>query len=216
MAFWEKLKGKKKKPTSVICSNVEFQEAPRPHEAVNKSRELKQLLAGRIEPLEAERAIEAFIADGWDTVNSHIRPLILGQSPGAPWVLGKIFSFFPGESAAYLDEYESSPVKILFLLMEAVGRGHERQVTDILLALLPQLDKDDLPEALELLGKFPTSEGNKLLASFLEDDDWRLVVKAASALEKAGAYEYRDQIEASAKRGGIIESSLKEILQRMS
>ncbi|MDO4541373.1 MAG: hypothetical protein Q4C00_00900 [Bacillota bacterium] len=213
MALLDRFK-KKQKPSSVEWPEIKVEEAQTPVSVSQGGKKIDYALKGRLDPLETRQVLSDFIAQGWSGVEQRINPLVFSNS-AAPWVMGEIFLAFPQESAVYLERYREIPVKTLWLLLSAVGKGSEKKVNNIVLTLLPNLSPEDIPGALELLGRFPMEEGNEKLASYLTSEDWTLVVKAAAALAQAGAKEYLPQIETAAARGGILQDALKEITERM-
>lgn len=217
MAWLDRFKKKKKSLTQAEWELIKVEEVnSHPPHVSSPSKRIDHALRGRMGILETRSLLTDFIAQGWDKVSSYIEPMVLGKSPAAPWVLGDIFDAFPSESVIYLDRYKEIPAKILILLLAAVGKEQTDAVNGILVEIVPALSPEDLPGALELLGRFPSQAGNKLLSSFLSSSEWTVVMKAAAALEAAKAVEYLPQIKEAQARGGLLGSALAEIIQRMA
>ncbi len=216
MSIWDRLRKKKTSPAPVEWQEIKVAETPLPgKKGLNKS--LLAVFSGKVAPLEAQPILAEFLEQGWPTVFPLIDPLVRGKTHAMPWVLGEVFAFFPQESAdAYLPIAGDIPRKNLFMLVNAVGSSHREEVAALLVSLAASLEPEDIPTVLELLGKYPSAEGNKYLAHWLQGEDWRLAVKAAAALETAGAVDYLPQMVAARSGGGILADSLDEIIQRMS
>lgn len=216
MALLDRFKKKRKSMPQVEWEEIKVEEVNSPPPRLSSDREIDHALRGRMGILETRSLLVEFTAQGWDKVSSRIEPMVLGQSLAAPWVLGDIFAAFPQESAVYLERYKEIPHKILILLLAVVGKDRPDAANEILVAVVPEFLDEDLPGALELLGRFPSPEGNKLLSSYLDSGEWTVVMKAAAALEAAGAVEYLPKMKEVQGRGGILESALGEIIQRMA
>ncbi len=185
--------------------------------AARPTKPMLNALAGRTEPLEAEAFLAEFIALGWEAIEKDVTAFALGRKVCLRPYLKRILAAYPEESAslfeARADDLEPEQ-RLLFL--EICGGGEGNSLAEEIRGLLPDLDDDEIAAAFAALAAFPSAEGNAVLTAYLSHEDWRLKMKAAAALEKAGAAEAIPAIRAAAEDcGGEIGGGLNAIAARM-
>lgn len=214
MAFWQKW-FKKKEGKEAPWEEIFPEEVPSVA-GDTMEKPLMNAVCGRCSPLETKALLEDFIAKGWEQVKTPLAKMAGGKIPAAPWVLELLFAAYPEECGKWLLPYaEEMPIKNRLALFAAVGGEYRSLVVPRLVALLPQLDAEDLGSALRILALYPTDEGNAAIAALLTHEDWRIAMKAASALGEAAAKEYLPDLRAAAAKGGILGDGIEEIIKKL-
>ena len=200
--------------------NTEEKDFQKEGEETNKKKNVEKhllnALAGMSDPFQGEKALADFLDLGWETTEKTILSFILGRRPCLNTYLKRILESYPNECSAifadHIEEIESEK-RLLFL-----GCGYGGSAEDVAAAveeLLPEMDNDDLSRGFSVLAAVPSTKGNDLLASYLKSKDWRIALKAASSLEKAGAKDKIKAIGEAAEGEDIPAEAFLEIVRRM-
>ena len=179
-------------------------------------KRLLNALAGMCDPFEGEKALAEFLSLGRATTEKTIISFITGHRPCLNAYLKKILEYYPEESASFFSDHfeEIEPEKRLIFLSCGFG-GSGEDVAAAVEKMLAEMDNDEIPRAFSVLAAIPSERGNDLLAAYLKDEDWRIALKAASALEKAGAKEKITAIREAAAGEEVPAEGFLEIARRM-
>lgn len=173
-------------------------------------------LAGRCSPLEADAAVSAVIEMGWDPIAAEVRSMALGRRAVLPSCFQQILAAYPQEAATALWDVRDAipwPLRLCFYATAQCDR--EAGIEDLLIHW-DELPKEGISQAFRLLGMAKTPAALEKLGVLLEDQDWTIVIKAAVALEAAGAVEYLPKMRAIADASdNVLKSSISEIIHRM-
>jgi HEAT repeat protein len=129
----------------------------------------------------------------------------------------EIIKAYPEEAGKLLSLcVEEMTVHLRLVYLVALVVEDPQKASREVLALLPTLEKEAMGTAFAVLAAYPTEKGLGTLASYLDQDDWKLKMKAASALSEARATQYiPDILNAAEACDGPVRSGLKEIAGRM-
>ena len=216
-AFFKKLLKKRndrKNPSEKELLWIELQV---PAAAPVLNRKLLGALAGYGDPFQAEAAVAELIGCGWERIKNDVYEIAVGKKPCLPVYFEKLIKAYPTEAMKLLGLcYGEMTAHLRLVYLAALGPGEAAKINDETLALLPSLEKEALGAAFAVLAAYPLDKGLQALATYLESQDWKIKMKAASALSEAKAVQYIPAILKAAEGcDGFVERGLKEIAGRM-
>lgn len=213
MAFWKKWT-KKEKPTDEWEElSLEMKQSAE-EKPIDKN--VLNAICGKSAPLEAKVVLEDFVREDWEKLKPHYVKMAKGSIPAAPWVLEILFRAYPRECGdLLLPHAQEMPVKSRLALFSVIGEAHKDDVTKALVADLKTFDAEELGSALRILALYPTEQGKAATAGLLCHEDWRIAMKAASALGEAHAIEYLPQLREAAAREGILGTGVEKIIKEL-
>ena len=179
-------------------------------------KRLLNALAGMSDPFDGEKALSDFFDLGWETTGETVLAFLTGRRPCLNAYLKKIIEYYPDEcSVLFSDHFEEIGPERRLLFWGCGFGGAAEDIATAVEELLPEMDGDDLPRAFSVLAAVPSDKGNDLLAAYLKNDDWRIALKAAVSLEKAGAKDKIAAIRTTAAREEFPTEGFLEIARRM-
>lgn len=216
-SFFRKLFKKSKNGKSPSQKELLWIELQVPEDTPVLNKKLLYILAGHGDPLNAEAAVAELIDCGWERIKNDVYEMAVGKKPCLPVYFEKLIRAYPEEGAKLLSLcFEEMTPSLRLVYLSVSGAGDAEKVNDEVLALLPHLEKEALGAAFAVLAAYPLDKGLKVLASYLEAEDWKIKMKAASALSEANAIQYIPAILKAAEGcDGSVERGLKEIAGRM-
>ncbi|HMM07038.1 MAG TPA: hypothetical protein PKD52_10285 [Clostridiales bacterium] len=216
-SFFTKLFKKRKNTKSPSQKELLWIELQIPEDTPVLNQKLLHILAGYGDPLNAEAAVAELIDCGWERIKNDVYEMAVGKKPCLPVYFEKLIRAYPEEAAKLLSLcFEEMTASLRLVYLSVLGAGDAEKVNDEILALLPHLEKETLGAAFAVLAAYPLDKGLKVLASYLEAEDWKIKMKAASALSEANATQYIPAIlKAAAGCDNSVERGLKEIAGRM-
>lgn len=216
-SFFTRLFKKQKKEKGPSPKELLWLELKVPEETPALDKKLLNALAGRSDPLAAEAAVAELIGYGWERIKKDVYEMAVGKKICLPPYFEEIIKAYPEEAGKLLSLcLEEMTVNLRLVYLSALGVGDAEKASEEVLALLPALEKEALGTAFAVLAAYPTEKGLKVLSSYLEQDDWKLKMKAAAALSEAKATQYIPAIlNAAEDCDGPVQAGLKEIAGRM-
>lgn len=147
-------------------------------------KKILNALSGKSDPLLAEAAVTEFLDYGWERIKKEVYAFFTGKKVCLQPYLKRILATYPEETARLLDYcFDEMPYEQrLIYLSVCCSENPERAVSEVK-KVLPELEPEEIGTAFAVLVACPSEEGEALLRSYLENDDWRLKMKAASALK---------------------------------
>ncbi|MEE0776903.1 MAG: hypothetical protein U0M15_07595 [Bacillota bacterium] len=240
MAFWRKWRKKDASPTEPWLEldipeseelhgseeAEEAEDAPEVVDGLDESEEVQaakaldskllSALAGRRSPLEAEAAVDQFIGLGWDVIAPELRAMALGRRMVVPSCFYEVISSYPRETAEELWSNREEMPWHLRMAFYMASQCNKEQAVDEVLAYWEELPDEAISLAIRFLATVKTTAALAKLGECLSCDNWTMAVKAAVALETAGAYDYLPQMKDIAAQGNdVLKASLTEIINRM-
>lgn len=215
--FFIKLFKKQKKTKGPSDKELLWIELQVPDDTPALDKKLLNVLAGHGDPLSAEAAVTELIGYGWDRLKKDVYEMAVGKKPCLPVYFEKLIRAYPDEATKLLSLcLEEMTVSLRLVYLSVSGSMDAEKVSEEVLPLLPQMEKESLGAAFAVLAAYPTEKGLKALSSYLESDDWKLKMKAANALSEAKATQYIPAILNAAEGcSDPVASGLKEIAGRM-
>lgn len=188
-----------------------------PEDAPILDKKILNALAGKTSPLEAETAFDEFIGYGWERIKKDVYEMAVGKKVCLPTYFERIVKAFPEDAENLLQLcFEEMLVSHRLVYLATLGEKNAVKMTEEVIRLLPSLEKEELGAAFAALSANPTEKGLTAIASYLNDENWKLRMKAAAALADAHAKNYIPSIMAAAEAcDGPISAGLKEIAGRM-
>lgn len=169
---------KKKTPEEMLWIELQVPETTEPVD-----KKILNALSGKSDPLAAEAAVSEFLDYGWDRIKNEVYAFFTGKKTCLQPYLKRILKKYPEESSRMLGYcFDEMPAENrLIFLGVACTEDSSRAVAEVT-NVLPELAPEEMGMAFAVLSACPSKEGEALLCSYLEHDDWRVKMKAASAL----------------------------------
>lgn len=195
---------KEKNGTAMLWVELQVPEAMEPVD-----KKILNTLAGKGDPLTAEDAVAEFLGYGWERIKNEVYAFFTGKKPCLQLYLRRILAAYPEEAGRMLQYcLDEMPHEQRLIFIGATGGDDPRRVAEEVKKLLPELEPEELGVAFSVLTACPSEAAEKLLCSFLEQEDWRLKMKAASALAEgnykgsaAAVRRAAEQCDATVKAG---------------
>lgn len=180
-------------------------------------KKILNALAGKTDAFSAEEELNAFIGLGWDLIKNDLYEFYLGRKICLPSFLRRIaMAFSPDSETLAALCYEDMPVEQKLLYLDFCTIPGPEDIAEEIEALLPSLDREETGSALAVLASRPSAKAKELLCEFLRNEDWRLRMKAASALSEQKAFDCIPALrEAAESSEGKVASGLEVIAARM-
>ena len=177
---------------------IELQ-VPEDTEPIDKK--ILNALSGKSDPLSAEIAFAEFLGFGWDRIKNEVYAFFTGKKPCLLPYLKKILSAYPEESKKLLGYcFKEMPMEQRLVFLGACYTEDSETAAAEVESILPELEPEEIGMAFSVLVSCPSERGEKILCSYLENEDWRLKMKAASALAEGHFYRSVGLIRAVAER----------------
>ncbi|MGM9567899.1 MAG: hypothetical protein ACI3W6_06950 [Clostridia bacterium] len=175
-------------PDKVSSEEMLWTELKVPEDMEPIDKKILNAFAGKADPLRGEEALAEFLDCGWERIKNEVYAFAVGKKNCLPTYFKRILDAYPEESFKLLECCfgEMSPERRL-LYLSLRGKDNPRMVSDEVRKILPELEPEELSMAFSVLTAIPSAEGEELVCSYLEKDDWRLKMKAASALREMKA-----------------------------
>lgn len=170
--------------------------APEQTEPVDKK--ILNALAGKGEPLTAEADVAEFLSYDWSRIKNLVYEFATGAKPCLMPYFQRILDTYPNSALSLLSRCEGEMAKEPRLLYYARFKENAERLAREAERLLPRAEAEERTLIFQLLGKCPSERGCNLLVKALEDADWRVAMKAASALAETGEARYGDAVAAAA------------------
>ncbi|MBQ1252109.1 MAG: hypothetical protein IIY02_04255 [Firmicutes bacterium] len=193
---------------------IELQ-VPETTEPVDKK--ILNALSGKSDPLSAEVAFTEFLGYGWDRIKNEVYAFFTGKKPCLQPYLKRILQAFPEESKKLLGYcFKEMPAEQRLVFLAVCYADDPDGAAAEVESVLPELEAEEIGMAFAVLVSCPSERGEKLLCSYLEHDDWRLKMKAASALAEGHFEQSVAAIRAAAERcDDTVEAGLLLIADEM-
>lgn len=112
--------------------------------------------------------------------------------------------------------FDEMPNEQRLIFLGATGGDEPQRVAEEVKKILPELETDELGVAFSVLTSCPCDAAEALLCSYLEQDDWRLKMKAASALAEGNYHHSAKAIRRAASRcESTVKAGLELIAKQM-
>lgn len=186
-------------PDKVSSEEMLWTELKVPEDIEPIDKKILNAFAGKADPLRGEEALAEFLACGWERMKNEVYAFAVGKKNCLPTYFKRILEAYPEESSKLLECCfdEMSPERRL-LYLSVRGKNDPQMVSNEVGKILPDLEPEEVGTAFAVLTAIPSEEGEKLICSYLEKDDWRLKMKAASALREMKAVRCVPQIRKAA------------------
>ncbi len=180
-------------------------------------KKIVNALGGKADLFRAEEALTEFLACGWERVKNEVYAFAVGKKYCIPSYFKRILEAYPEESAKLLGCcFEEMPTEQRLLYLSVCSREDPRKIIEEVKKILPELEPEELGTVFAVVASVPSAEGEDLLCSYLEKEDWRLKMKAASALGQMKAVRRAPQIrEAAGKCDDTVGAGLLAIADRL-
>lgn len=188
-----------------------------PAETKPLDKKVFNALAGKTDLFQGEQALADFLTIGWDGVKSEVYAFATGKKNCLPTYFKRILEAYPGESAKLLRGcFEEMPVEQRLLYLAVCGKEEPKKIPTEIQKILPELSVEEMGMAFDVLVAVPSVEGEDLLCSYLEQEDWRPKMKAASALGEMNAVRCIPQIRQAAEQcDETVSAGLKAIADQL-
>ena len=173
------------------------------------SPEVIAALCGKNSPLSPEEAVAEAVAHGGTAVRPQLMALLAGEKPYIAAALAAILESWDGDCRrALLSELNALPARGRLVVLTAFPTADPAP----LLPVLDELEPEELFAAMQLLAH-GDARALDALRAYLQSADWRLCMRAATALVEAGRREtYADIAAARDRAEGILQAGLTELL----
>lgn len=190
-------------------------QVPEATEPVDKK--ILSALAGKGDPLTAEDAVSEFLSYGWERIKNEVYAFFTGKKPCLQRYLRRILKAYPQEAERMLGYcFEEMPNEQRLIFLGATCGDEPQRVAEEVKKILPELEADELGVAFSVLTSCPCDAAEALLCSYLEQEDWRLKMKAASALAEGNYYHSAKAIRRAASRcEPTVKAGLELIAKQM-
>lgn len=208
-SFFRRLFGRSEKTKS--REEMLWVELKIPEDTEPVDKKILNALSGKSDPLSAEAAVTEFLGYGWERIKNEVYAFFTGKKPCLQPYLKRILTAYPEETARLLGYcFDEMPheQRLIFL---SVGCEHDplRAASEVK-KILPELEVEEIGTAFAVLVACPSKEAEALLCSYLEKDDWRLKMKAASALSDG---HFTDSIESIRKAASACDDTVRTGLE---
>lgn len=193
---------------------VELQ-VPEALEPVDKK--ILSALAGKGDPFAAEDAIAEFLAYGWERIKNEVYAFFTGKKPCLQLYLRRILDAYPEETERMLGLcFNEMPNEQRLIFLGATCGNDPQRVAEEVKRILPELEIEELGIAFSVLATYPSDTAEALLCSYLKQEDWRLKMKAASALMEGKYYGSVEKIrQAALQCDATVKAGLELIAKQM-
>ncbi|MBQ4092772.1 MAG: hypothetical protein IJO94_01165 [Firmicutes bacterium] len=211
-SFFRRLFGRSEKTKS--REEMLWVELKVPEDTEPVDKKILNALSGKSDPLSAEAAVTEFLDYGWERIKNEVYAFFTGKKPCLHPYLKRILHVYPEETARLLDYcFEDMPYEQrLIFLSVGCAEQPDRAVAEVK-KILPELEVEEIGTAFAVLVACPSAEGEALLCSYLEKEDWRLKMKAASALKDG---KFNNSIEAIRKAASSCDDTVRAGLEMIA
>ena len=154
---------------------------------------------------------------GWERIKNEVYAFAVGKKKCLPSYFKRILEAYPEESAKLIRCcFEDMPAEQRLLCLSVRGKNDPKGIVKEVEKLLAELEPEDMGTAFAVLSSVPSKESEDLLCSYLDHENWRLKMKAASALGEMEALRCAPRIrEAAEKCDATVKAGLLAIADRM-
>ncbi|MBR5328660.1 MAG: hypothetical protein IKV45_00475 [Firmicutes bacterium] len=203
---------KQKTPAEMLWIELQVPESVEPVD-----KKILNALSGKSDPLSAEALVAEFMDYGWDRIKNEVYAFFTGKKPFLAPYLKRILKAYPEETLRLLGYcFEEMPSEQRLVFLGATCAEDPVRAAKEVGKILPELEPEEMGAAFGVLSACPSQEGEVLLCSYLEHEDWRLKMKAASALAEGN---YTNSIErirsAAAGCDDAVKAGLELIAEQM-
>lgn len=188
-----------------------------PEEIEPIDKKILNALSGKADLFTAEAALTEFLGYGWERIKNEVYAFATGNKVCLTPYFKRILGTYPEECAKLLRYcFEEMPTEQRLQYLGVCGKEDPAKAVAAVEKMLPELAAEDLSAAFAVLTAFPTEAGEALLCGYLEQEDWRLKMKAASALGEMGAVKAAPRIrEAAAACDATVGAGLLSIAEKL-
>lgn len=172
-----------------------------PEDIAPIDKKILNALSGKSDPLTAEASFAEFLDFGWERIKNEVYAFFTGKKPCLQPYLKRILKAYPEECAKLLGYcFQEMPAEKRLVFLGVCGADDPDRAAEEVKAILPALEAEEIGMAFAVLAACPSRKGEELLCSYLEHEDWRFKMKAASALEEGGFRDSAAAIRAAAEQ----------------